>query len=517
VSVAARRTGWILLAALVAAAVVGLSRPDPPAPEGSPGRPSRPAEPARLRAPVPAERSPVASSPSPPPSPLPAEVEEAMRRLVEAVEREGGDVQQAIAALARAVCVVDGGHAEVLRRALDPATDLPAPAGKGAILALGRCEREDALRALVARLLDPATPPDARRTVALALGQRRLPTADVVPDWPAAWIEGATIQGPIAEPFVVAALLEVLKAAGDHPDLHRLRSACVQPLGGTAGDADDVFDALVSSAGTAPERRAEVLNALSLARPTPRVAGHARALATDPSQPEPVLRPAMSLWGHAANREALSWIRTQLLSPETSDARKARAVDAASGIGFFPAEDTPFVELFVADVVAWAKEHPEVATDVRKTSMAEGASYEPVVTDVAFAAGTIALNAYRGARAPSPRLRSLAAEAYVETRLPRSTEWWESRPRARSLSSELGGDGPFLLEVLQRLRTAPLPEAARVAVLDVVSRISPVRGASAEDVAEAAERVAERLSPAAREELDARRRRTAEDPAPSPR
>jgi hypothetical protein len=116
-----------------------------------------------------------------------------------------------------------------------------------------------------------------------------------------------------------------------------------------------------------------------------------------------------------------------------------------------------------------------------------------------------AMNAYRATWQQSPVLRRLAADTLVD-RLGRHSTAGEHRRPPRWLNA-LEGDDAFMLLVLEGLRTAPLHDETLLDVVDALTGPRPGYPPRSATVDAAISRVAERLTPALRERLDARRRK----------
>jgi hypothetical protein len=483
----------------------GTDRPQAAGAEAHQGEPAAPS----LGAPGRAEAAVAAVPAAAPDAAALQTAEDALRALVAAVATgEGLAIQDAIEALSRAICVEGGLHRAALQRVLDPESDLTRRASRAVVLALGRCDREDVLRALVAALKDPATSSSTKESIVLSLAQPREAKAN----WggrTSMGIEDAQISGPIRERFVIDALLDALaRTAKDRGKEESLFLATVRALVGSAGDYDDVFEALLGVSGKDESRHRILLFSLSLANPSPRITDHVRRIATDRASEAELLRGAMGLWMKADRQAAFSYARAELASSDATDVRKALIVASLDGVGgMVPAEDIPLLERLVAEVTAWARAHPRVVTHHEFVGGPEGTPRAPVEMDVVQRATSLALNAHASARSPSGPLRTMAVDAMVANLVAWAPASDRVRP-ARWITGRIQGRGgePFLLELLERLRSAPVPDDTLVDVLDAVHRSDAASGPQAAAVLEAAAKVGERLPPAARAELEERRR-----------
>jgi hypothetical protein len=220
---------------------------------------------------------------------------------------------------------------------------------RAAVLALARCSRDDVVRPLAALVADPTTPPSLRASLALGLGQLR--TMDAEPHGRAAeahvWprFDDATLGAPIAEPFVVDALLACLDEAPprrDAPDpaaradaeqAAYARDCAAFALAGTAAVREDVFARLVAAAARDAAVGDATRAALRCASGSPWVAAHARDLALAAADGTRAFDEAWTLWGTIAPQAAAEAATVLLRDPATPARRKAALLAAVGACG----------------------------------------------------------------------------------------------------------------------------------------------------------------------------------------
>ncbi|MFO0931524.1 MAG: hypothetical protein U1E39_02305 [Planctomycetota bacterium] len=276
-------------------------------------------------------------------APLPAEVEAAYHQVVEVGRADGRGLAAAVTDLARVACLAPDAWHGLLARVAASAPTLER-GERAAVLALARCSRDDVVRPLAALVADATTPPSLRASLALGLGQLR--TLDAEPHGRAAeahvWprFDDATLGAPIAEPFVVDALLACLDEAPprrDAPDpaaradaeqAAYARDCAAFALAGTAAVREDVFARLVAAAARDAAIGDAMRTALRCASGSPWVSAHARDLALAAADGTRAFDEAWALWGTVAPQPAAEAATAVLRDPAASPRRKAALLEA---------------------------------------------------------------------------------------------------------------------------------------------------------------------------------------------
>ena len=420
-------------------------------------------------------------------------------------------VTDAITAAARRLCGdVDASRA-VLDRALH-APDLPARAVRAALLALGRCGREEGLRDLVAALRDPATRVRDREFLVLSLAQQRTPDVGPPDGVVAMSIGDTTLWGPTRERFVRDALIELLAppptgtlrrrtGQADFRDLSRamqLRITAIQALGLSAGDSDDALEALAALVRAEAPLRSTVLSSLAGAKSSARLTAFVRPIVEDRTADEGSLQTALSRWLQSDRTAAVDYVLSELASPDVPDARKAILIRDGAGMAAGRPDALPDVERLTLAAVAWARAHPKVVLRMEQ----DGPNRVPVELDMLRVAEMLLSSGYAASDGRSDLLRRPAAESLVAHLARISTKDERRRPPGW-LSLE--GDDAYLLLVLDGFRTVTLDDDTLLDVADVLTAPRPHRPHRSPAVAAAITRLLETLPPAARERLAARR------------
>lgn len=472
------------------------------------------AGPGLVRAPKAAPAAPDAP-PTPPPelAPLPAGVQP-FADAVFALQDAGDPVAvgDAITALARRVCGDVAASKGVLDRALH-APALSARAARAALLALGRCGEEATLRDLVEALRDPKTRTRDRTSLVIALAQQR-GTELHQPDGSVSMGMGdATLSGPIRERYVLDALLELLAPPPKSPlgvnssqaefraesERSNVRITAIQVLGLSAGDFDDVLDALAALVKAEPGLRSIVLGSLAGARSSARLTAFVRPIVEDRSADEGSLQTALGRWMQSDRTAAVDYVLSEIASADVPDARKAVLIRHSSFFGA-GSDAIPDIERLTLSGVAWARAHPRVVTGHEQ----DGPNLVPIELDMLAVADSMTPNAYRMTNGRSDLLRRPAAEAFVELLSRKSTKEEHRRP-PRWLGDGFEGDDAYVLLVLDGLRTAPLDDETLLDLADVLTVPRPGRPPRSAPIAAAIRRFLDGLPPAIPERLTARR------------
>jgi len=527
------RTGWTAIAALLAGLAAflvarGTVRPrvEPSRADGSGAAPTAPPSLAAgglkprtaktVSAQLPARLVADASAP------LPPAVEEALTALWAAADAPEGTptgLGSLIAALARAVCV----EGDVWRGVLSRVVARESRLGRGgiaAVLALGRCGREEVLRGLAALVADPSTRRDLEGALAVSLGQVRNPEGTSQDGGTGrAWlgIGDATLGAPIPEAYVVDALLQLMSSGP--PERGRTpkgmeedpRLSAVQALAGTAGVRQDVFDQLLSIASTDADVDPWLRSSLSAAGQAPWVAAWAKKKVVASGDDDLRLRERTMAWIAASPEEAAREITALLLDATVSPQRKARVL-SGTHVGVGVAESTVEELLRAAD--AFATAHPTVVIGWERSGMAQNTPLQEIQLDVRWNADSLILNAASGPRGGSTVVRDFALEAALRTLRREDPDGGRIRP-PRLLAFVFERGEALTLLVLARLPGAGLDPERLADCLDAALESPAARGVAAASIRAAIARAMETLPSDVRAALETRRKARADAAAGS--
>ena len=389
--------------------------------------------------------------------------------------------------------------------------------GIAAVLALGRCGREEVLRGLAALVADPSTRRDLEGALAVSLGQVRNPEGTPQDGGTGrAWlgIGDATLGAPIPETYVVEALLQLMSSGppergGTPKDLEEdPRLSAVHALAGTAGVRQDVFDQLLAIAATDPDVAVWLRSSLGAAGQAPWVAAWARKEVVASGDDDPRLREKTMAWIAAGPEEAAHEIAALLRDAAVSPQRKARML-SGTHVGVGVAESTVEDLLRAAD--AFATAHPTVVVGRERSGMEENAPMQDILEDVRFDADRLILNAAGGPRGGSTVVRDLALEAALRTIRGEDPDGGRIRPPRRLAFVFERGEALTLL-VLARLPGAGLDPERLADCLDAALESPAARGVASASIRAAVERAAATLPADVRAAWEPDERR-----APTPR
>lgn len=452
-------------------------------------------------------------------APLPAEVEAAFTRVVEAGRADGRGLRPAIADFARVACLAPDAWRGVLARVLAGGPALER-GERAALLALTRCGREDVLRPLAALVADATTPAAVRASLALGLGQLR--TLDAEPhgraaeahEWPT--FDDATLGAPIAEPFVVDALLACLEEAPRPADGRAraeveqaadAREAAAMALAGTAAAREDVFARLVAAAARDATLASTLRVGLRCAGGSPWVAAWAREQALGAADGTPAFAEAFTLWATVAPQAAAEALTALLRDPATPAPRKAASLAVAGACVRRGASDGAVEELArAADAFAEAEAAP-AAEGAPAPAAPEGAAASRAAADALLLAAVAAT----GDRSFVLRERAVEAALRVVRAAPDGP-----RPPAAVAAAFARGDR-LALAILYRLRDADLPAERLADAVDAALDAPASRGSAAAAVEGAIAQLLPLLPDDVRAAMEARRAARAAAIAPAGR